>query len=93
MSLHRSLKRVEKITAIRTVFGRVERVKMLKEKGQWDENSKVIGLPKTKITRVKISKKEKAQEAQQAQAQVTADQTQATSQASATEKTQKESKK
>ena len=69
MSLHRSLKRVEKISTIRTVLSRIERIKLLKESGKWNESFKVIGLPKVKIARMKISKREKAQEAQQAQAQ------------------------
>jgi len=92
MSLHRSLKWVEKITAIRTVLSRRERVKILKEKGQWSKDSKVTGLPKIKVARVKISKKEKAQESQQAQAQ-TAGQAQTAAQAQTTEKTKKETKK
>ena len=48
MSQHRSLKRASTIAARRNVLKRFERVELLKKRGQWKENQKVIGLPKTK---------------------------------------------
>ena len=48
MSQHRSLKGASTIAAKRNVLKRFERVELLKKRGQWKENSKVLGLPKTK---------------------------------------------
>jgi small basic protein (TIGR04137 family) len=48
MSQHRSLKGTSTIAAKRNVLKRFERVELLKKRGQWNEGSKVIGLPKTK---------------------------------------------
>lgn len=48
MSQHRSLKGASTIIAKRNVLKRFERVDLLRKRGQWKENSKVIGLPKTK---------------------------------------------
>jgi len=48
MSQHRSLKGASTIAARRNVLKRFERVEILKKRGQWKKDSKVIGLPKTK---------------------------------------------
>ena len=48
MSQHRSLKGASTIAAKRNVLKRFERVELLKKRGQWKEDSKVVGLPKTK---------------------------------------------
>jgi small basic protein (TIGR04137 family) len=48
MSQHRSLRGASTIAAKRNVLKRFERVELLKKRGQWKENQKVIGLPKTK---------------------------------------------
>ena len=48
MSQHRSLKGASTIAAKRNVLKRFERVELLKKRGQWKDNQKVIGLPKTK---------------------------------------------
>jgi len=48
MSQHRSLKGASTIAARRNVLKRYERVELLKKRGQWKKESKVIGLPKTK---------------------------------------------
>ena len=62
MSLHSSLK-IDKASATqRTVQTRIERIKELMKKGLWKEDTSVIGLPKTKIVRVKAKKKVKAEE-------------------------------
>ncbi|MEI7999117.1 MAG: small basic protein [Candidatus Omnitrophota bacterium] len=61
MSLHSSLK-IDKASATqRTVQTRIERIKDMMKKGLWKEDSTVIGLPKTKIVRVKAKKKVKAE--------------------------------
>jgi small basic protein (TIGR04137 family) len=48
MSQHRSLKGASTIAARRNVLKRFERVELLKKRGQWKKNTKVVGLPKTK---------------------------------------------
>ena len=61
MSLHSSL-RIDKASSTqRTVQTRIERIKELMKKGLWKEDSSVMGLPKTKIVRVKAKKKVKAE--------------------------------
>lgn len=59
MSQHPSLRSSEKMKQHRSVLKRFERLRMLKEKGEWAEEGSVFGLPKVKIVRYKI-KKEKA---------------------------------
>ena len=48
MSQHRSLKGASKITVKRNVLKRFERVELMKKRGVFKSDSKVIGLPKTK---------------------------------------------
>jgi len=65
MGLHPSLKRAEKLGGSRSVMKRTERIKWLKEKGKWDENNTVLGLPKIKIVKLKTIKKEKPKETEE----------------------------
>ena len=65
MSLHPSLRQGSNKGKSRTVLKRDERIKKMIEKGTWDKNSKVFGLPKTKIVRMKLVKKEKKQQEEQ----------------------------
>ena len=62
MSLHSSLKIDRASVTQRTVQTRIERIKELMKKGLWKEETGVIGLPKTKIVRIKAKKKAKAEE-------------------------------
>ena len=62
MSLHSSLKIDRASVTQRTVQTRIERIKELMKKGLWKEETGVIGLPKTKIVRIKAKKKVKAEE-------------------------------
>lgn len=48
MSLHKSLRGSSKIIIKRNVLKRFERVELLKERGEWKDGEKVIGLKKTK---------------------------------------------
>lgn len=48
MSQHRSLKGASTITAKRNVLKRFERVDLIRKRGQWKDDQRVIGLPKTK---------------------------------------------
>ncbi|MFT7172657.1 MAG: small basic protein (TIGR04137 family) [Paracoccaceae bacterium] len=48
MSKHNSLKRKGGATGKRSVMKRFERVKLMKERGQWKAGQSAIGLPKTK---------------------------------------------
>ena len=61
MSLHSSLKIDRASVTQRTVQTRIERIKELMKKGLWKEETGVIGLPKTKIIRIKAKKKVKAE--------------------------------
>ena len=69
MGLHPSLKRAEKLGGYRSVMKRTERIKWLKEKGKWNENDPVLGLPKIKIVKLKVLKKEKAKETEEGDAE------------------------
>lgn len=59
MSIHPSLTTSEKDKKPRSVIKRIERLRLMLEKGQWKEGDDVFGLPKIKTVRIKI-KKEKA---------------------------------
>ncbi|MCK4519687.1 MAG: small basic protein [Candidatus Omnitrophica bacterium] len=65
MGLHSSLRKAEKLGGSRSVMKRTERIKWLKEKGKWNENDTVLGLPKIKIIKLKALKKEKAKETEE----------------------------
>ena len=65
MGLHPSLKRTEELGGSRSVMKRTERIKWLKEKGKWNENDTVLGLPKIKIVKLKAIKKEKSKETEE----------------------------
>lgn len=62
MSLHPSLSSSDKNKKQKSVLKRIERLRMMQEKGDWKEGDKVFGLPKIKTIRIKI-KKEKAEKA------------------------------
>jgi small basic protein (TIGR04137 family) len=62
MSLHPSLKVDTASAQQRTVLTRIERIKEMMKKGQWSNEQKVVGLPKTKIVKVKAGKKKKKEE-------------------------------
>ncbi len=49
MSKHSSLKASGSVGGKRSVLKRFERVKILKERGQWKQGQSPIGLPKTKF--------------------------------------------
>lgn len=67
MSIHPSLGSAAKGKKQRSVLKRTERIRDLLEKGKWADSSTVYGLPKIKMTRLKI-KKEKAAEKPEAEA-------------------------
>jgi small basic protein (TIGR04137 family) len=48
MSQHKSLRGSSKIIIKRNVLKRFERVELLKERGEWKEGERVVGLKKTK---------------------------------------------
>lgn len=56
MSLHSSLKIDTAGAQQRSVLTRIERMKDMMKKGLWKENQNVVGLPKTKIVKVKARK-------------------------------------
>ena len=49
MSKHSTLKATGTVGGKRSVLKRFERVKLMKERGQWKEGQSPIGLPKTKF--------------------------------------------
>ena len=59
MSLHHSLKRDRNLGGQRNVLNRVQRIKLLKERGLWKEGDEVNGLPKVKVVKQKKLKTEK----------------------------------
>ena len=60
MSIHRSLKATETMKRHRSVLSRLERVRILQEKGSLDvKGASCLGLPKVKHLKIRI-KKEKA---------------------------------
>ena len=61
MSLHPSLKITLKARKQRSVLKRIERIKHAIQKGTFNEQSSVYGLPKIKSLKIKV-KKEKAEE-------------------------------
>lgn len=65
MTQHSSLK-ASKTKKHRTVLKRYERFFKLKEKGILKDDNSVFGMPKLKITRVKIKKAEKAEKPEEA---------------------------
>ena len=60
MSIHPSLSSASKGSKQKTVLKRTERIKHLMKKGKWTDTSSVYGLPKIKMTRIKV-KKEKVE--------------------------------
>ena len=64
MGLHSSLRKSGKSSAAKSVMTRSERIKWLKEKGQWSEEKKVVGLPKIKALKIKAAKKIKEKTAE-----------------------------
>lgn len=62
MSMHPSLKRAGMSGKFRCVLKRTEKIKWLIDKNKWNDDSKVFGLPKIKITKIKAAKKEKPKE-------------------------------
>ena len=62
MGLHPSLKIDSAGAQQRSVMTRIERIKDLMKKGLWDNERAVVGLPKTKVIRIKAAKTAKKAE-------------------------------
>ena len=62
MSLHPSLKRSETSSTKKSVLKRGDRIKWLIDKKLWNDDLSVLGLPKIKVVRLKVAKKEKKEE-------------------------------
>jgi small basic protein (TIGR04137 family) len=63
MSLHSSLKIDRASVTQRSVQTRIERIKELMKKGLWKDETNIVGLPKTKVVRIKAKKKVKVEDA------------------------------
>jgi len=59
MSMHKTMKRDKNLGGTRNVLNRVQRIKLLKERGLWKDGDKVTGLPKEKVVKQKKLKTEK----------------------------------
>jgi small basic protein (TIGR04137 family) len=65
MSIHPSLGAAVKGKQQKSVLKRTERIKHMMNRGLWNDDSKVFGMPKIKALRIKI-KKEKVEKAAEA---------------------------
>ncbi|MEK6568053.1 MAG: small basic protein [Candidatus Omnitrophota bacterium] len=61
MSIHPSLALSLKGRKQRSVLKRVERMKYFMDRGSFNQESSVFGLPKIKVLKIKVVKKEKAE--------------------------------
>lgn len=59
MSIHKSLRSSSGLTRARNVLTRAERVERMMREGRLKAGDSVIGLPKTKVVKVKKAKKKK----------------------------------
>ncbi len=62
MSLHPSLRVDSADSQQRNVLTRIERIKEMMKKDLWSDKQSVVGLPKTKIIKIKAKKTVKAKE-------------------------------
>ena len=60
MSIHSSLRTGGKGKKHRSVLKRYERLRALKQKGLWDEEKSVLGIPKVKMQKLKVKKEKVA---------------------------------
>ncbi|MEL6895181.1 MAG: small basic protein [Planctomycetota bacterium] len=63
MTMDQSLKVKAGAIKTRNVLTRAERIERLKELGKWDEESRVIGMPKVRVQKVSLKKKKKVKKA------------------------------
>lgn len=93
MSIHPSLSSASKGKQQRTVLKRSERIKQLMKEGKWTDSSKIFGLPKLKIVRLKIKKEKAAEKTEAAAAEATAGAPEAKAAAPAAQKQTKSKEK
>ena len=62
MSVHKSLKVRGKLTRMRNVLSRAERIAIMEKNRVWEAGDPVYGLPKTKVSKVKKGGKKKKKE-------------------------------
>ena len=62
MSIHSSLRSAGKGKKHRSVLKRFERLKILKEKGLWNAEKSVLGIPKVKMQKIKVRKEKSTTE-------------------------------
>jgi len=63
MSIHPSLSSSRQDKKPRSVLKRIERLRIMLEKGLWKEGNDIYGLPKIKTVRIKIKKEKVAEKA------------------------------
>ena len=62
MSIHSSLRSAGKGRKHRSVLKRHERLKILKDKGLWNSEKSVLGIPKVKMQKLKVRKEKSTAE-------------------------------
>lgn len=63
MAIHKSLRLSATTSGNRSVLKRAERLEKLEKDGRWKRGDKVLGIPKTRVPKVKAkAKKEKKKE-------------------------------
>ncbi|MBA2123358.1 small basic protein [bacterium Unc6] len=66
MSIHRSLRSIDKLAKQRSVLKRFERLKKLMADDKWKQGQSVFGLPKIKVTTFKMKKGAKQEKPKEA---------------------------
>lgn len=64
MSIDKSLKRKSRLTGVRSVLTRAERIEQMKNNEQWVDGMDPFGIPKTKVVRLVLGKKKKKKAAE-----------------------------
>lgn len=59
MTIDKSLKVKRGMNTNRSVMTRVERLKVLRENGRWEEGDSPLGLPKVRVRKLTMKKKKK----------------------------------
>jgi small basic protein (TIGR04137 family) len=64
VSIDKSLKRKSRLTRVRSVLTRAERIDQMKANEKWVEGSSPFGIPKTRVIRLVLGKKKKKKAAE-----------------------------
>ncbi|MBM4076905.1 MAG: small basic protein [Planctomycetes bacterium] len=73
MSIDKSLKRRSRLSRVRSVLTRAERIDQMKANEQWVDGTDPFGIPKTRVIRLVLGKKKKKKAAEPAAAAAAGD--------------------